>query len=128
MQRMTYARKKAATPATAAKPNDAWMPDAAPVKVLPLGLTGLPVAAGLVAFYCHVSTGSCKAWVGIIIYLCWGNGASSAWGRLGNRWDSWGNGNRAVDDGWDAGLDGDGGEHWHSWGSWGCGYTGSDSR
>jgi len=51
MQRMTYARKKAATPATAAKPNDAWMPDAAPVKVLPLGLTGLPVAAGLVAFF-----------------------------------------------------------------------------
>ena len=50
MQRMTYARKKAAAPATAAKPNEAWMPDAAPVKVLLAEVTGLPDATGLVAF------------------------------------------------------------------------------
>jgi hypothetical protein len=58
MQRMTYARKKAATPATAANPNDAWMPDAAPVKALLPGLVGLPVAAGLVTFYYHFSADS----------------------------------------------------------------------
>jgi len=49
MQWMTYARK-ATRPATAAKPNDAWMPEAAPVKVLLDGPTGEPVAAGLVEF------------------------------------------------------------------------------
>jgi len=48
---MTYARKKAAAPATAAKPNDAWRPDAAPVNGVPDGLTGAPVAAGLVTFW-----------------------------------------------------------------------------
>jgi len=50
MRRMTYARKKAATPATAAKLNEAWRPEAAPVKAEPAGLTGEPVAAGLVEF------------------------------------------------------------------------------
>jgi len=50
---MTYARKKAAAPAKAAKLNDAERPDAAPVNGVPDGeVTGAPVATGLVAF-CH---------------------------------------------------------------------------
>lgn len=57
MQWMTYARK-ATRPATAAKPNDAWMPEAAPVKVLLDGPTGEPVAAGLVEFYYIVNDDS----------------------------------------------------------------------
>jgi len=49
---MTYARKKAAAPAKAAKLNDAERPDAAPVNGVPDGeVTGAPVATGLVAFF-----------------------------------------------------------------------------
>lgn len=59
---MTYARKKAAAPATAAKPNEAWRPEAAPVNGVPDGVEGEPVAAGLVAFYHEVSNVS-LAWV-----------------------------------------------------------------
>lgn len=46
MQTMTYARMKAARPATAAKPNDAWTPAAEPVNWV-----GVAVAEGLVTFF-----------------------------------------------------------------------------
>jgi len=44
--KMTYAKKRAARPATAAKPTEAWTPDAEPTNWL-----GVAVAEGLVTFF-----------------------------------------------------------------------------
>jgi len=109
MQTMTYARMKAARPATAAKPNDAWTPAAEPVNWV-----GVAVAEGLVTFY-YAELVSILSIDWTNAYL-WGLDVSSgAWGWDWGNWDSWGNSDSAVDNCWHAGGDGDGGEG-SSWG------------